>query len=325
VANAPTRRRPPNYPSGRRSQRGPRLVAGSIRDRLTSAVVQLKNAAKQDLEAAEHAAVGGDDQSAQRLESQAEEKRDAALAVEAVLSPHGYLLLRRDTREEASPLAITTNEDLRQTLKDTAEEFGVVLSSLAEEAYLKVRDGWVPPRPLLNRGTGSKRAVLNVRVDSALRSEVREMLPAVSERAGFKVAEGNLVLSYICEELGVERPGTPFGERMPIRVPRVLLEHWKKQAGAQGTTVQQVAEEGIRDLLDGSWDPSVLNERTRGARSGSGQWSEADRQSFFMSNDPELFAALRAKAEELSKEFGFLVYPGVLVRALLTERLGQPE
>jgi hypothetical protein len=299
VANAPTRRRPPNYPSGRRTQRGPRLVAGSIRDRLTSAAAALRES----------------------------EHFDEASAVESVLAPRGYLLLQRtEQRGTASPLTITITEDLKQALTAAGEEFGVVFSGLAEEAYRKVRDeGWVPPRPLSNRGSGSKRAVLNVKVDSVLRSEVRELLPALSERAGFKVAEGNLVLSYICEELGVERPGTPFGERMPIRVPRVLLEHWKEQAGAQGTTVQQVAEEGIRDLLDGSWDPSVLNERTRGARSGSGQWSEADRQSFFMSNDPELFAALRAKAEELSREFGFLVYPGAVVRAILTERLGQPE
>lgn len=297
MANAPTRRRPPNYPSGRRTQRGPRLVAGSIRDRLTSAAAVLRES----------------------------EHFDEASAVESVLAPRGYLLLQRtEQRGTASPLTITINEDLKQALTAAGEEFGVVFSGLADEAYQKVRAGWIPPRPLQKRGPGVKRAVLNVTVDSVLRSEVREMLPALRERAGYKVAEGNLVLSYICEELGVERPGTPFGERLAIRVPRVLLDHWKEQAGAQGTTVQQVAEEGIRDLLDGSWDPSVLNDRSR-PRSGPGPWSDTDRQSFFMSNDPELFAALRAKAEELSGEFGFLVYPGALVRAILTERLGQPE
>src|SRR5690348_16348434 len=212
VHNAPTRR-PKSYPDRRRSPKGRRSVAGSIRDRLTTAAAHLKNLG--DAEAAEAERLHQDEEAASAHRDRADEAYDAAAAVESIMAPRGYLLLRRQEQTApASPLTVTLNEDLNRTLLAAGEEFGVVFSGLAEEAYRLVRDSeWLPPKPTkAARGTGGKKAVLNVRVDAVLRQEVQELLPALAERVGYRITEGSIVLAHICEELGIERPGAEEAE-----------------------------------------------------------------------------------------------------------------
>ncbi|MFF0009552.1 hypothetical protein ACFYQT_39860 [Streptomyces tibetensis] len=272
-------------------------MAGSIRNRLATAASELKKAGRYD----------------------------SAAAVEAVIAPRGYLLLKKDEeRASASTLTITITEDLKKALVDAGEEFGVVFSGLAEEAYRKVRDeGWIPAKPV--RGPGGPKAVLNVSVDDSLRQDVRAMLPGLSEAEGYRVAEANIVLTHICEELGIERPNTGPRESLEMRFPKALVQHWTAAAEEQGRSLQDVVEDGISDLLNGSWSPErhpYFTTEKRGRRVRS--WSEKDRQRLWLPVDERLLAELRAKAQEMTGQLGYLVYPGSIVRAILTERLGEP-
>jgi predicted HicB family RNase H-like nuclease len=289
-------------------------VAGSIRERLATAASELRAAAKQDL-------------SADRPDA-AEKKLDAAAAVEAVLAPRGYLLLKEQRAGSAlSPLSLTVDESLKQALVAAAAEFDVVLDGLVEEAYRKVRDGeWIPPERVKSRkGQAGPKKVLQVRVDGALREEVQGMLAELTEQAGYRVLESSIAISYMCEELGVERPGAVATDRLITRIPKQLLEHFNQRASEEGVTLQQVLDAGIRALLDGTWTVErhpYFTEPKRGPHERS--WSEADRAKLSVPVNKDLLAGLRDKTQKLSQDLGYAVYPGSVARAILTDRLGEP-
>ncbi|MFD8839763.1 hypothetical protein [Streptomyces griseofuscus] len=284
-------------------------MAGTIRERLTTAVAQLKEAGHYD----------------------------SAAAVEAVLAPRGARLLE-ERRASASSLTITLNSGLKVALVAAAEEFGVVFSGLAEEAYQAVQNGWVPPKPVRTPGPST---VLNVKVDDQLRQPVREMLPRLTEEHGYRISEGHLVLSFMCDQLGIERPNTGERESLDMRLPKSLVQYWESRAAEEGVTLQQVVEERIPAVVDGSWTPSpnrymadaksrkrVADEKRPGytiwASASSERWSEDARQRLWLPIDKDLLEELRAKTDALTKELGFLVYPGAVVRAILTDRFGEP-
>jgi hypothetical protein len=314
VRDAPTRR-PKNYPDQRRPSEGHRPVSGSIRARAASAVAKLKTY--------------GD--------------HDEAAAIQSLLGPRGYLLLRRTEEGETSPLSLTVSDTLKRALLAAAEEFDVVLDAPAEQAYQRVLAGeWVPEQATWGSKGGTK-AVLQVSLDAGLRQEVQAQLSEISDAVGYKVLESNIVLSYLCEELGVEPDAGPRKPgRFASRYPAPLVAHWARAAEAAGTSLDQVVEDGARAVLDGSVAPKLnrymadANARVRvpdpdrpgqtiWAPSPAGRWSDASREWLGVHIDPDLLPGLALKAKELSEQNGFQVYPGSIVRAILTERLGQPE
>ncbi|MFF7795634.1 hypothetical protein [Streptomyces sp. NPDC007991] len=239
---------------------------------------------------------------------------EKAAAVEAVTGPRGYLLLQRTEEGDTSPLSLTVQADLAQALRDAAEEFEVVLDALAEEAYRLVLDGeWLPPA--MGRSKGGSKATVQLQVDKRLRQDVQAALARLKEEAGYKITESNIALSHICEELGIERSNTAKPDSIDMRFPKSLVGHWKKAAKERGVEVEQVAEDGIRALLDGSWQPGSVRRTS---------WSESGRQRLWLPMDENLLTGLRAKADALSEQLGYLVYPGAIVRAILTDRLGEP-
>lgn len=311
MVNAPTRR-PPGHPGNRRPPKGPRLVAGSLRPTLVETVSFLK----------EHG------------------QHDKAHAVEAVLGPRGYLLLQRSEEGETSPISLTVNADLGQALRAAAEEFEVVLDGLAEEAYRKVLDrGWIPLET--GRGKGGTKSTVQVQVDLGLRREVQAILPRLKEQAGYKVTESNIILSHICEELGIERPNSAKAESLQMRFPKSLVDHWNRQAESRGVTLEEVVEGRIPSLVDGSWTPTVnayvADPKSRPkvadasrpgisvwASASGRKWSESERVRLWLPIDKDLLTDLREKADALSDETGQLIYPGSVVRAILTDELGEP-
>ncbi|MGV9891646.1 hypothetical protein [Streptomyces sp. NPDC003395] len=277
-------------------------MAGSIRARATSAVAKLK----------QH----GD--------------HDEAAAIESLLGPGGYKLLQRTETREPSPLSLTIPVTLKQALVEAADEFDVVLDALAEEAYSKVLAGeWLPPHALgYKRGAGAK-TTLQVFVDSGLRHEVQGRLGELTDQAGFKVTETSIALLYVCAELGVEQPNPGSNEAPEMRFPKSLVQHWKDRADAEGLTLEGIAADGIRELLEGKWVP----ERNRyftdrkailEGRKEQRSWSESQRARLYVPLEKDLLAALRVKTQELSDELGYLVSPGTVIRAVLTDRLGEP-
>jgi predicted HicB family RNase H-like nuclease len=269
-------------------------VAGSIRARAASAVAKLK----------------------------AHGEHDEAAAIESLLAPRGYLLLKRTEEGETSPLSLTITEDLKRALNAAAEEFDVVLDSLAEEAYRLVLAGdWLPKQ--VGRSKGGTKAVLQVAVDTRLRDQVQAALPAFTKTAGYRITESSIVLGHICEELGIERPGARGS--LEMRFPKSLVKHWERQAKAGKVSLQEIVEDAIPALLNGSWVPersAYMTAEKRGPREKS--WSESERQRLWLPIGEDLLAGLRDKAEELTAESGYLVHPGAVVRAILTDRLGEP-
>lgn len=317
-------------------------MAGSIRDHLTVAASVLKEVGATRYAEADRLREAGDSESAEAAGKRADEAYAGAAAVEAVIAPRGYLLLRDDQekRESTSNLPVSMSEDLRNTLTAVAAEFGAVFAGMAEDAFRKVlEDGWIPPEtPRGAAGTRGTKKNLNLKVDDSLRQQVRDMLPELSREAGYKISEANIVLSYICDELGVERAGAVSLERLETRVQRPLLEHFHVQAGAAGLAFQEIVEDGIRELLVGAWTPErhpyladvasrprAVQDRKMWVSASGREWSDSGlRARLSVPLDPELLASLRAKTDELSKELGFLVYPGSVVRQILTRRLGEP-
>lgn len=317
-------------------------MAGSIRPRLTAFVDALKEEAQEHLAAAKGHLEAGRQDAATQLQDKAAVKHDGIAAIESLLGPRGYLLLRRTEEGETSPLSLTVSDTLKRALLAAAEEFDVVLDAPAEQAYQRVLDGWVPEQAKWGSKGGTK-AVLQVAVDAGLRRAVQARLPEISDEVGYRVLESNVVLSYLCEELGVEPDAGPRKPgRFASRYPAPLVAHWVRAAEAAGTSLDQVVEDGTRAVLDGSLAPELnrymadVNARVRvpdperpgqtiWAPSPAGRWSDAGREWLRVHIDPDLLPGLALKAKELSEQNGFQVYPGSIVRAILTDRLGQPE
>lgn len=278
-------------------------MAGSIRPRLSSAIAILKKAGAYD----------------------------EAAAVEAVTGPRGYLLLRRTETGTTDPLSITVTDLLKQAINETAEGWDLVLDGVAEEAYRKVRDeGWIPAEVgragrRASSGRASTKAVLQVNVDSQLRRDVQEMLPGLSERAGYRVTEANIVLTHVCEELGIERPNTAAAEKVTTKLPTALRDHFLHESERLGLDLREVVEDGIAGLLNGSWTPErhpYFTTETRGPRERS--WSESDRANLKVQVGRKPLAELRGHLDGLSERLGFLVTPGSVIRLILTDRFGEP-
>lgn len=314
-------------------------MAGSIRDRLKTAAAQLKEAGNSASTEADRLHNAGDSASAEKARLCAESAYDAASAVESILAPRGYLLLRREEQPgTGSPLTVTLNEELKKTLLAAGEEFGVVFSGLAEEAYRLVRDGeWLPPKAAkAPRGTGGGKAVLNVRIDANLREQVQEMLPSLIERAGYRITEGGIVLAHICEELGIERPGAGEAEWLRMVMPAPLVEYLQEQVKAEKLTFAKVLEDGLTDMADGAgvvplnqWITDVESRPRDG-----GKWSPVvpeaplsafERARLDLKLHPDLMDRIRHRAGVETSRHGVLVHPGAVARAILTSRLGEPE
>lgn len=285
MANAPTR--PPTYRHGRRLPKGPRLVAGSIHDRLNAAAARLSQV--------------GD--------------HDSAEAVRAVAAPGGWNLLRaaQGSGREVTNLTLSTNTTIKSALNAAAEEFGVVLSHLATEGFEQVRDGlWIPAK--VGRSQGGARTVVNVTIDDAVRREVRAMLPRLSQEAGYRITEGSIALSWLCEELGVDR-GT--GAMFPLVLPKPLRDHFMA-AVESGVSLEEVVQGRVAELESGAW---VM---PRPVRRPKGTQADVEVAKMPLRLDDRVRDALEELAPRLAAEFGVQVFPGTVVRAILTDRLGEP-
>jgi hypothetical protein len=158
-----------------------------MRDRLTTAVRQLEEAGH----------------------------KDSASAVKAVLEPGGWTMLREQDAPFTTNLPLTMRASLRDALKKAAEQQNRTLTAVVAEGHRAVLDGtWTPPEPkrVARRGESAAadpRAVLNVTVDDALRKELRDRLPALSEEMGYKLTEGGIAIAYLKHKLGVTTPTGP--------------------------------------------------------------------------------------------------------------------
>lgn len=290
MANAPTR--PPNRSVEGRPPRGRHRVTRPIRpEELTLAAQQLDEAG--------HAA--------------------SASLVREVAAPDGWKRLRAaahsDMSQTSSNLPLSVDESLKFKIRAEALKMHVSLSVVVAEGYQAVLDGeWMPPqvRRSRSRETEYVKSVLNVRLSNDLREQVRAMLPELTQTAGYRVTESSIAVSWMLEEFGLERPGDGT-VGMAVMVPADVRDVWLGRAEARGLSLQGIAEDGIRALMDGSW---ML---PRPARSAG-----APRVKLTVRVGDELHARLTELASGFSSSYGLKVYPGTIVRAILTRALGDP-
>lgn len=266
--------------------------------------------------------------------------QDVASDIDALLGRHGHVLIQESTPAGALvALSLTITKALREALKGAEAEFAVPLAALTEEGFRAAMSGWLPPQALKRKSRtaqqkaakASERAVLQLKVDEALRNEVQRQLPALSKRAGYPVTLSSIALGWIADQLGVDRPSTDTHDRLQLVVRREFLNHVLAVADERGVTLERVVDEGVRDLLAGSWTPqltgwNVVSERPR---STGGTWTLAaaepvDRTKVVVALREDLLEGLRVRAEEMNEEAVVPVHPGTIVIALLKDRLGEP-
>jgi hypothetical protein len=153
-------------------------VARSIRDQLTTAAQHLRDAGHEE----------------------------SAYAVDAVLAPGGWTLLREQEGAYTTTIPLTIRTSLKDALTAAADKQAKTLSSVVAEGHQKVLDGsWTPPQPTgrTPMAPGDSRVVLNVTVDDALRKELRRRLAELGQTLGYKVTESGIAVAYLRHRLGV--------------------------------------------------------------------------------------------------------------------------
>lgn len=242
---------------------------------------------------------------------------DEAAAIEAFLARGGWVHLKdTEQRTGLSHISYTVPEQLKLALQDASAEFGWPLPALTEAGYRAVLEtSWRPPeigrRTTPNRG---KRTTLNFEIDAELRRQVQQELPRLSQEAKYRVSESSIALSWMCEELGVDQG---LGKSMLLVLPQALRDHFVAAEKA-GTSLEDIVNRGIQGLLDGEW------ELPRPSRAAKGTAVDAERAKLTVRVNPDLREALHEMAPELSERLKYRVYPGTIVRGILTERLGEP-
>ncbi len=251
---------------------------------------------------------------------------ERAHPVDAILAHGGWKLLQKSA-EGSSPLSITTTEDIRGALRAAAEQVGWDLGSVATDGYKAVLDGsWLPPeRGAKPRSTAaspapvkrSPRVTLAVEIPNSLRERVQELLPELSKKAGYRITEGGIALSWMLDELGVEDPGGQGVFKTMVR--QRLRDHLVREADRQSVSLQEVLEAGIRDVVAGrvpEFKRAAKNTRTA---------ADGAPVRLSIPVDADLLARLNEIAPELSARLDRQIYPGTLALTILKNKLGEPD
>ncbi|MFF7527269.1 hypothetical protein [Streptomyces pseudovenezuelae] len=274
----------------------------------------------------------------------AERLQEFALDVDAILAPRGWTILR-DSDEAATlaQLSLTITRALREALKSAEAEFAAPLGPLADQGLRAALDGWLPPKTLVRRARtaqeavakANERAVLQIEVNAALRKQVQDKLEEMTKRAGYRVTLSSIAISWIADQLGVDRPTADNLDKLSLVLHQSMRDHVVSAAAARGVSVDQVLEDGVREFLDGSRVPELsgwnmqLDERPRG---GGGVWQAAsaepsvpkERGRLTVHMDEDLLEGLRRRAQEMNEASPFPVFPGTIGLAILKDRLGEP-
>lgn len=242
---------------------------------------------------------------------------DEAAAIEAFLARGGWVQLRdSEERTGLSHISYTVPEQLKLALQEASKEFGWPLPAVAEAGYRAVLEtGWRPPaigrRKTPNSG---KRTTINFEISAELRQRVQQELPRLTEETGYRVSESSIALSWMCEELGVDQG---VGSAMTLVLPAPVAAHFRA-AAASGVSLEDVVDGRVGELVAGTW------ELPRPKRAPKGSREDVSLEKLSVRVDHETREALHEMAPELSRELGVRVHPGTIVRAILTDRLGEP-
>lgn len=245
--------------------------------------------------------------------------------VDAVLAPRGWERLKAsEDLGPTSPLSLTMTRELKAELEQAASRMDVVLDTLAEEGMrAALETGWLPPRTVVNKAPSSK-TVLQLDVSRELRERVQARIDTgeLKERAGYRVTQSSIAISWMADQLGVRRPGEGTQPMLLQFVPRALVAHWESVAASRGVTLESVLEDGIRALRDGSWE---FPRPVRAAKGAGVHVPGGDVRNLVVRVDTELLEFLDEQAPVLAKKHDRKVFPGTIALAILKDRLGEPK
>jgi hypothetical protein len=241
---------------------------------------------------------------------------DSASVVRAVIEPGGWNLLSAAS-QQSSNLAITMDEKLKLDLRAAALKMKVSLSLVVEEGYQALLDGeWelVEPTYRFNKTRDVKtvRTVLNVRIKDDVRQQVRELIPSLRERLGWKVTEAAIATQWMMDELGLARPGDNTVALM-LQIPEPVHQHWTERADEYDLSFQSIVEDGFRAVLDGVWDVN------RVASMGG-----LPKRKLTVRVDEDLLGQLNAALPGVEQRLGRRVSPTILAASIVKDRLGMP-
>ncbi|MCL8016948.1 hypothetical protein [Streptomyces sp. AS02] len=151
-----------------------------------------------------------------------DEDADFAEAVDAILAPRGWELLKRpDKRANTDPnMALWMNTSIKQALeeraraeaKKEAEKSGgkpraaaTVLAAVVNQGFERFLAGdFVPSKPVRSvRGSSVEKSNLNIGPSKDLRGRVEQKCAQVSAELGWEVTPGRVAMSWLYEEYGI--------------------------------------------------------------------------------------------------------------------------
>ncbi|KPI31370.1 hypothetical protein OV320_2586 [Actinobacteria bacterium OV320] len=144
---------------------------------------------------------------ADRLHATGAQDKDLAEAVDAILAPRGWELLRKPEKATAADrnMAISMNKAVKDAIYASAEAAGENLARVVEEGWRQFIVGeFVPAKPLRSvRGSETVKENLNIRPSDELREQVQALCPDRSKELGWNVTPGLVAASWLYEEYGI--------------------------------------------------------------------------------------------------------------------------
>ncbi|MFI2620427.1 hypothetical protein [Streptomyces sp. NPDC018584] len=135
---------------------------------------------------------------------------DLAEAVEAVLQPRGWELLKPPASTSGDPnVALFMSSTVKKALEEAAAESGqapaTVLAEVVNEGWRKFLAGEFMPSPPVRapRGKAPAKENLNLRPSGALKEQVEEAAKAASAEAGWQMSAGKIAMAYLFDEYGI--------------------------------------------------------------------------------------------------------------------------
>ncbi len=268
---------------------------------------------------------------------------EVAATLEALARPFGHRMLTVDREASRVPanftnVSISVPVHLRTAIQDAAVRRAEpdekkraavkVQPLLAEAASVRLRqllDGEVEAEeiPRDPRGSAVEKVNLNVPVDSAVLAEVREKLPELGERLGFRAnaTVAKLALRLLLDEYGLDYEPVPneFEGRtlLNLLVPPRLADAIRKHPAVVDTGLREIVAEGFEKVLAGAWTPYVIPKAPQG--------SEYERATLSVYVDSDLVARVREKALALKRELKYRVTAQTIAIDYLISELSLEE
>jgi hypothetical protein len=160
-------------------------------------------------------------------------------------------------------------------------------------------------------------------VDSAVLAEVREKLPELGERLGFraKATVAKLALRLLLDEYGLDYEPVPnqFQDTklLNLIVPPRLAEAIREQLAVVGADLRQIVSEGYGKVLAGSWTPYVIPKAAQG--------SDYERTTLSVYVNIGLVEQVQEKARQLMVKLGYRVTSQSIAIDYLISELGLEE